>query len=388
MKIVMLTRESLPFHSYGGMQRYVWCLARYLAREDIEIEFVLPPSYHNEKTEIIDNVKFTFIGPTVRKPFFWTRYLLFSLRASRYLSKQEFDILHGFEICPFFYLLKKKRKPVVVQSFGNEPLKTIGIKRTFHRLRWVPFFKSVVRNSDFVGSIGKKQTEELQQLYGISKQKIFLLPDGVELEKISQLQGRSTKARHDIGFKNGDPVLICVSRFAPNKGIQYLIQAMRILVSRSENMRLILIGSGTEEKYIDKLVKRSSLTSNIRHFKNLSDEELFQYYRLSDIFVLPTLYEGLPLVLLEAEACSLPVVTTNITDNAQVVKDWINGFLVPPKNPQAMAEAVRRIYDNRLLTKMGKASREIAENYDWARVADAALSKYNEILSTNRSEVK
>lgn len=377
----MLTRESLPFHSYGGMQRYVWCLAQYLARQRVKIEVILPPAYAQVTLPLNDNIKFKFIGPTVRRPFFWTRYFLFSFRASRYLTKKNFDILHGFEICPFFYLLKKKRKPVVIQTFGNEPLKTEGIKRIFHRIRWVPFFKSVVRRANFIGSIGQKQTEELVELYDIPEEKIFDLPDGIELEKISILTSNLTKTRRDLGLDESDVVLICVSRLVVNKGIQYLIQAMDILARRLRNIKLILVGSGPEEKTLKDMVEKFNLTDRIRHFKDINDQELFEYYRLADIFVLPTLYEGLPLVLLEAAACGLPIITTDITDNSQIVKNGKNGYLVSPKNAIALADAIIKMYDNNLVGKMSQESKELAQNYDWSNVARKALNKYEDILA-------
>lgn len=380
MKIAMLARESLPFHSYGGMQRYVWCIARYLAKEGAEIELILPPPYNNKIPEALDNVKVTFIGPTVRKPFFWSRYFLFAWRASRYLSRQEFDILHGFEICPFFYLLQKKKKPVVVQTFGNEPLKTEDIKRIFHRLRWVPFFKSVVRRADFIGSIGQKQAEEVVKLYGISREKIFDLPDGVELKKIVN-PAANPKKKRCLGLDDSDLVLICVSRLAVNKGTQYLIQAVDILAKRLKNIKLILVGSGPQEKKLGNIIKKFNLTDRIRHFKDVNDEELSEYYGLADIFVLPTLYEGLPLVLLEAAAYGLPIITTDITDNSQIVKNGKNGYLVPVRNAPAIADAVIRIYENNLISKMSRESKELAQNYDWPNVARKALNKYEEILA-------
>lgn len=380
MKVVMLTRESLPFHSYGGMQRYVWCLSWHLANIGIEVEMVLPYPENRQKLEPINNLKFTFIGPAVRKPFFWFRYLLFSFRAASYLSKAEFDILHGFEINPFFYLRKKNRKPTVVQTFGNEPLKTEGIKRMLHRIRWAPFLKSVVRRADFVASEGKIQTDELQHMFGISQEKIFYLPDGIDLERITKLLANLNKRRQDFGFDDNDLLIICVSRLAVNKGVRYLIEAMDTLKRRHANIKLILVGSGPEEKEITGLIRKLGLSRIIRHFKNIDDQELFQYYALSDIFVLPTLYEGLPLVLLEAEACGLPIITTQTGENEQVVKDGLNGFLVPPKDPIAIAEAVEKFYARKLMNKMAEASKELAKDYDWPNIAQMASSEYEKIL--------
>jgi glycosyltransferase involved in cell wall biosynthesis len=156
---------------------------------------------------------------------------------------------------------------------------------------------------------------------------------------------------------------------------------MDILAKRLKNIKLILVGSGPQEKILENMIKKFNLTDRIRHFKDVNDEELSEYYRLADIFVLPTLYEGLPLVLLEAAAYGLPIITTDITDNSQIVKNGKNGYLVPTRNAPAIADAVVRIYENKLVSKMSRESKELAQHYDWSNAARKALNKYEEILA-------
>jgi glycosyltransferase involved in cell wall biosynthesis len=100
---------------------------------------------------------------------------------------------------------------------------------------------------------------------------------------------------------------------------------------------------------------------------------------LADISVTPTLFEGLPIVILEAMACGKPVVASNVTEVPQVVKHGVNGFLVPPRDPRAIANAVLEIYDKDLIEVMGRESRRIAENYDWEKIARATIGAYERL---------
>ena len=151
-------------------------------------------------------------------------------------------------------------------------------------------------------------------------------------------------------------------------------------VQRQElNVKLILVGTGSEEEKIKRLIKHLGLSEKIKHFKNIPDKLMFQLYTLADISVTPTLYEGLPLVVLEAMACEKPIVASNVSEVPQAVKDGINGFLVPPRNPKAIADAVLKIYDKNLFMKMGKASKKIVKNYDWSKIAKMAVKKYEEL---------
>jgi len=137
---------------------------------------------------------------------------------------------------------------------------------------------------------------------------------------------------------------------------------------------------GVPKEKIKRLTRRLSLEDKVKHFKNIPDKLMFQLYTLADISVTPTLYEGLPLVVLEAMACEKPIVASNVSEVPQAVKDGINGFLVPPRNPKAIADAVLKIYDKNLFMKMGKASKKIVKNYDWSRIAKMAIKKYEELI--------
>ena len=385
MKVAITSRCVFKLHGYGGMERYVYYFSKHLAESGVSVELFTSVTKKQTSCDL-EKVKLTFLKPNVNESIRLLRginYRLFLRKVSTYLKKSKYDIVHAFGICPVEYLKYKSRGKVVIQPFGNEEFKSRERENFFKRTYLDLFMRNPklysVRNADAIASEGEIQTKEIMQLFGVPKEKIFYLPDGVDLDEIEEYTKDVEVTREDYNIQDADIVLMNVNRLEPNKGVPYLIEAMKIL-NQELNVKLILVGTGSEEEKIKRLIKHLGLSEKVKHFKNIPDKLMFQLYTLADISVTPTLYEGLPLVVLEAMACGKPIVASNVSEVPQAVKDGINGFLVPPRNPKAIADAVLKIYDKNLFMKMGKASKEIVERYDWGRIAKMAIRKYEELI--------
>jgi len=392
LKVIFTTRSVYPFHGYGGMERYIFFLARYLKEEGINIEIITSSVEGKKGEESYEGINFILLSPqVVTKGIF--KFLmfpltshLFTLNIARYLKNIDFDILHSFGGTPLFYnILVKKRPPVVNQPFGLEPFKTKGLRKIYNYLVWYLFTKYILKTSDAIASEGDNQTKDITKIFNIPKEKCFNLPDGVDIQTIEKYTANPKITRADIGLKPTDFVLINVNRLAPNKGVNYLIDALNILKKSIKDIKLIIIGTGSEESKILKQIENYGLKDIILHFKNVDDETLYNYYSLADIFVCPTLYEGLPIVILEAMACGLPIVATNTAENPQVVKDKINGVLVPVASSSGIADGVLKLYENNQQRKqMGIKSKEIIKDYDWRIIAKKAIEKYKHLIENKR----
>jgi len=362
------------------MERYFFYLARHLAKLGVEVEVVASKIKDGAQKAEMDGVKFTFLPPDMsNKTLMHALYWKFNSNVMHYLEAQKFDLLHGCGgIYP--YILKHERKPVVYQPFGLEPLKSENlVKRAFYYLFNYGPSKKRYDNADAIASEGDVQTQEMIDMFNINKEKVFNLPDGVDLGEVRKFIDSSCLTRADIGLNNNELVLINVNRLAKNKGVTYLIDALKLLKGEY-NAKLILVGSGPEEKRIKQQIERLGLKDNVVHFKNIPDEKMYQLFTLADVSITPTLYEGLPLVVLEAMAAGKPIVATNVSEVPQVIKNGINGLLVPPKDPKAMAMAVQKICDEKLQKKFGDVSMEIIKNYDWKNIALTALDKYKSLI--------
>ena len=165
-----------------------------------------------------------------------------------------------------------------------------------------------------------------------------------------------------------DKIILFVGRLdrAPNKGVAYLIKAFRRLkeLSKHVNVHLVIVGDGDLRDKLEQMLV-PDLIDDV-HFTGWQfGKSLIRYYAAADVFVLPTLQDLCPLVLNEAMACSLPVVSTTAAGCARdMIVDGENGFIVEPRNVDALYEAIRRIVqDDELRQTMGKKSYETVSTY-------------------------
>lgn len=387
MKVVMLSRVVFPYHGYGGMQKYVYFLSKYLIDCGIDVEIVSSQVNNKSMKATYANINYTLLPPKdifggdiysrVSTPI---KYRRFAINAALYLRKRKFDVLHSYGSTSLYYLFLPKRSPTIVQTFGNEPFKVKN--KPLRLIYYIAFYLPALltmRYADSIASEFEMQSEEIARLYHVKKEKIFLLPDGVEVGQIREYLLKSQMTRRDIDLKDDDFVLISVGRLVPSKGVSYLIDALYLLRKKIGNIKLILIGKGPEEAKIKSQIRAYGLEKTVLHYKDVSDSELFSYYGLADVFITPTLFEGLPIVVLEAMACSLPIIASDIPGMRGVVLDGQNGFLVPPSNSIALAGAVEKIYDKDLARNMGRTSEKIVEDYDWKLVVKRAIKEYERI---------
>lgn len=143
------------------------------------------------------------------------------------------------------------------------------------------------------------------------------------------------------------PLLLFVGRLEEVKGVDYLLKALAILQSRGFKCRLRIVGSGTQMDRYRELAHRLGIAHSVEWIGFVPFDALLQHYRQADLFVLPSLSEGMPLVILEAMANSLPVVATQVGGIPELVQHGRNGVLVPPANAMALADAIRSVLEDR-----------------------------------------
>jgi glycosyltransferase involved in cell wall biosynthesis len=154
-----------------------------------------------------------------------------------------------------------------------------------------------------------------------------------------------------------------VGRIESVKGIRYLLLAMKIILAKFPNTKLEIIGDGTEVKFLKHLALENNISNSVSFLGKFTD--VIPFYKRMDIFVLPSVLEGFGIVLLEAMASGIPIVATNVNGIKEVVIDMSCGILVPPRNPEAIANAVIRLIEN------PEVNRKLVENgYERAKLFD------------------
>jgi glycosyltransferase involved in cell wall biosynthesis len=158
-------------------------------------------------------------------------------------------------------------------------------------------------------------------------------------------------------------IIGAVCRLEPQKGLSYLLLAMKIILAKFPETRLEIVGDGSLLGELQDLNKKLGISNSVFFFGKFA--EVIPFYNRMDIFVLPSLYEGFGIVLLEAMASGVPVVATNVDGIKEVIIDGESGILIPPKSPEAIAGAVIKIIENPQL-----ASGLIEQGFKRARLFD------------------
>jgi len=184
----------------------------------------------------------------------------------------------------------------------------------------------------------------------------------VPLEKI-----RAIHCGVDLTFFNSDgnegkDFILSVARLHPVKGLRYLVEACDILKERGLQFKCIIVGEGPERESLRALISELKLDGHVKLVGSKTCNELLNYYRHAKVFVLPSVYEAMGVATMEAMACKVPVVATKVWGVPELVEDGVNGFLVPPKDPQKLADAIEILLkDPELCRRFGEEGRRKVE---------------------------
>ena len=204
------------------------------------------------------------------------------------------------------------------------------------------------------------------------KNKLVLLYNGINIEN-PKLQITNYKLQIlTIGV---------IANFYPTKGLLYLIRAIALLNSKFEirNSKFIIVGDGPQRPLLEKLIKENKLENTIKLVGQKKDP--WGYFKEQggiDIFVIPSVKEGMPYVLLEAMSRGLPIIATKVGGIPEIIEDEKSGLLVPPANPEALAkEIVLLINDRKLIRQIGKNSYQRVQDFSLEKM----IKEYEQIIT-------
>jgi glycosyltransferase involved in cell wall biosynthesis len=211
-----------------------------------------------------------------------------------------------------------------------------------------------------------------------SPEQVVSIPNGVPDERTSALRAPA-EVRAELGI--GDAFMVLsTGRLAHQKGLEHLIRAAALLSSELPALRVVLAGDGPLRGELARLVSELGLEDVVRILGFRAD--VGELLDASDLVVLPSLWEGLSISLLEAMAAEKPVVTTTIASNREVTNDGQGALLVPPKHPASLAAAIRTLAVNETRRmQLARRGREIQrERYTMQRMLDDYMSEYDRLL--------
>lgn len=409
LRVAVVARSVFPLHGLGGLERSVYDLVRYLAGAGVKVTLVTRTPARPSAADSIDGRVTSIFVPYWTFPFAGRRgttvidrstaYPLFGERAGKVawslVQRGEIDLVHGFGASVLGYARRRASAsaPLVLNPQGLEEFGATDPSRArLKRAAYLPLRKAVIacaRAADSVIATDRSLEPAVRTHLGLPPERIRTIPNALDLTIVDALAAPAdgARVRAAAGIAPDDVVLLSVSRLEENKGYHVLAAALAALKDHSGAIaegrwKWVLVGDGPFRPRLVDAIAAAGLQDRVLLAGRLPDSELHAWYEAASLFVHPTLYEGSSIVTLEAMAHRRAVVATRAGGLPDKVRPGVNGWLVPPGDPSALAAAISGALANAgRLASMGEAGRRIVEQeFSWTVAGAATLELYADLL--------
>lgn len=358
----------------GGVNNHIEQLADRFAEYGHEAVILAPAS------EEVDDARVEVLGRPISVPASGSMARIalsprLGRRVSRVLHEHNFDVVHVHEplmpALPIQVLRGSKKMNPSVVNVGTFHATKDGGNRLYsygRRLlkRW---FRELDGKISVSPPAGRYVGRYFPGFYNI-------IPNGIDIGRFAD-----PTLEPLAEFDDEQITILYVGRAEKRKGLSHLLRAFGIVNARDPNTRLVVVGPDSTGKRRFQASMERAGRRGINFVDFVSHEELPRYYRSADIFCSPaTGHESQGYVLLEAMSSKVPIVASNIDGYASVITDEVEGLLVRPSDPMALADALTRLVRSReLRIELAQAGRKRAEAYSWPRVTRRILSYYERL---------
>ncbi len=238
----------------------------------------------------------------------------------------------------------------------------------------------VLKGANRVITVSGKTMEYVLKL-GADFSKASVMYNGVDTTFFHPMNRKENRGK--LGLPKNKTVVLTIRRLVYKNGLDTFIESASLLARDYPNLLFIVIGKGPNRTLIERRVRELGIGGNVRLAGFVPEEFLPLYYNAADYFIIPSSSgEGLPLVLLEAMACGLPVIATKVGGTPEIIEDMKNGVLVPPREPRDLADAISRfLSDKELGVAIGEEARKTVEDrFTWEENVRQLRNVYDEFI--------
>lgn len=372
-KILFVITKS----NFGGAQKYVFDLATSLPKDEFDVTVALGGSGILTDKLSSQNIKVLSLKSLVRDP-----HLLSDIRAFLELwaiiKKIKPDITH----------INSAKAGVI----GTLTSRFAGVpKIIFTAHGWAfneerPLYhKVIIRFFSWITVLLSHQTIAVSLAvkndakdWPLISEKITVIKNGINVPKFLTRDEARLRLFPREKFRLQEKAFIVgtIAELHKNKGLSYAVTAFKKIVHDDSSVHYFIIGDGEERANLEALIKQSGLEDNVHLLGNVLDAAL--YLRALDIFLLPSVKEGLPYVVLEAGCASLPVVATNIGGLPEIIEHGVSGILIPPRDASAVENAVQQLRrDENNAKLLGEAlNKKILQDFSFEQFISGTLQVY------------
>jgi len=396
LNVCFVTPEYFPIS--GGTGAYVYYLSHSLQKFGHNVHVIARDKQDSEK--IVNGIQVHYVKGLGNA---LTRYWRFARSASKRieeLNKQNsFDIIHSnLPLVPSFAIPNNSAKAIVCAVHStwkgeakatkrDNPKELNPNEKAMLRFNFVlrSYEKKLMKRSDALIAVSKYTVDELTKLYGIKKEKIHVIYNGVDVEKFKPRPNR-VEMHREFGLEDDIKIVLFVGRLYHRKGLEILLRSIPPVLKEFSNVRFVISGKGfkKKEENLRNLAKELNIENYVTFLGYVPDEKLPLLYSASDIFVLPAIYENFPFAILEAQATGLPVISTKVGGIPELLVDNENGFVIAPGDSTELTQRLLvLLQDAKLAKEMGDCGRKlIEEKFDWRLITSQVINLYRELLET------
>ena len=371
MKIIYLVTKS----DWGGAQKYVFDLAFSLKNEYNVLVAAGEGTgelFNALKQESIRHIQLKHLK-RLPSPFSALRAIQ---EIKNLIENERPDILHLNSTTAGFLgsiagKLAKPKPKIIYTAHGWAFLEPRFFKKIIFFLLEA---KSAWLKDRFI-TLSQKEKQIAKKWLCIKSDKIAIIPNGIaELDFLSREQ-----ARQKLGLNQQDEIVGTIANPYKTKGLKFLLKVM-ILSKKISNFQfpifnLVIVGEGPERKRIEQIIANHKLQNKIKLLGNIP--EAYKYLKAFDVFCLPSVKEGFPWVILEAMQAQIPIVATTVGALPEIIANEKEGFLVAPKNPEALKEKISFLLQNpEQAKKMAQKAKEKSALFTLEKMVEATKSVY------------
>lgn len=370
LRILLLSNEFPP-EKTAGTAMSTQFLAEELASRGHQVTVVVNTRRTAPADEVHGNVRVLRLKP-LGVPM--TRMAQRAVLVARIARSVRPDIIQGQSLsCGSLAVLAGRAAgvPAVTYIQGLDLYEAGPLARRTY-IRWA------LSRSDGVVAV----TDDLRsRALALSRRQAEVIPHGLRLRDAHGLDRRA--ARVVLDLPPDRPMVLYAGRLIPLKGVAYLIQALPSVLEECPDLHAVIVGDGEERQALVALARRLGLADRIMFAGRRPHEDVIRYMRAADVFVLPSLIESFGIVLVEAMSCELPVVATNVMGIPSVVEDGANGFLVPPRDPDALAGRIAWLLAHPAeRAEIARRNAQKAETFALPAIADRFLTLWEGLLAS------
>lgn len=273
--------------------------------------------------------------------------------------------------------------PIIIQTPHGHVF--YGHFGTFQSKLFLVLERLASKITDRLIALTDKERQDYIKFAVAPPQKILTIHSGVDIDRYMNAKSNGIEKKKSFGFDTDSPIIGFVGWLLPIKGAMNLLKAMRRIYLSVPEAQLVFVGKGELESILKAEAERSGLTDNVKFLGWRDDVQ--DLMPLFDVFVLPSLNEGMGRVLVEAMAAARPVVASNVGGIPDLIIHGKNGLLVPSGDEIALADAILRLlYNPQEARKMGQAGKEMCSDYNVEAMVDEIDNLYKTLLWGNRTE--